>query len=70
MLNSFDSLVLLFALFSLVYGVYRRVRLWRLGAGKKRWDMPARRVKKALSLALGQVSLLRERYPGLMHFIR
>lgn len=59
------SMVLAFAIFS--YGLWHRVRIWRIGKPEIRWDRPGERIKRVLRLAIAQQSLLRERLPGIMH---
>ncbi|HUX88284.1 MAG TPA: heterodisulfide reductase-related iron-sulfur binding cluster [Chloroflexota bacterium] len=49
------------------YGIWRRVRLWRLGKPVVRWNRPGTRLKLVLIRGLGQTSLLKDRFPGLMH---
>ncbi len=64
--------VWLYALFAItaivfLYGVYRRLRLWKLGRSENRFDQPARRFKAVFFDGLLQRSILRETEPGLMH---
>ncbi|MFQ6058084.1 MAG: heterodisulfide reductase-related iron-sulfur binding cluster [Anaerolineae bacterium] len=49
------------------YGVYRRVALWRAGQPAYRLDNLPLRFKLVLVYALGQVRVVMQRYPGLMH---
>ena len=49
------------------YGLYRRMRLWKLGQPENRYDHPGKRILNVLKNALGQVSVMRERIPGSMH---
>jgi Fe-S oxidoreductase/nitrate reductase gamma subunit len=64
------SLVYLFALIAagfLAYGIYRRVRLWRLGGGEARLDRVAERLAGVLIEVFGQRRPLRDPYPGIAH---
>ena len=59
--------VALFALFA--FGFYRRYRLWSLGSTDKRSDHMATRVKTTIGVAFAHVRILKEAYPGWMHFL-
>jgi len=50
-----------------VYGLWRRVRLWRMGQPAVRTDQIGRRIGGLLRYALGQRRILSQPYPGLMH---
>jgi Fe-S oxidoreductase len=50
-----------------VYGVYRRVALWRQGLPAARFDRPAERIRRLLRHALAQSRTAREGYSGLFH---
>jgi Fe-S oxidoreductase/nitrate reductase gamma subunit len=50
-----------------VYGLWRRVRLWRMGGPAARTDQVGRRMGGLLLYALGQRRVLSQPYPGLMH---
>jgi Fe-S oxidoreductase/nitrate reductase gamma subunit len=50
-----------------VYGLWRRVRLWRMGGAAVRTDQAGRRIGGLLLYALGQRRILSQPYPGLMH---
>jgi Fe-S oxidoreductase/nitrate reductase gamma subunit len=50
-----------------VYGLWRRVRLWRMGRPTERTDQLGRRSGGLLLYALGQRRVLAQFYPGLMH---
>lgn len=69
MLTLFDFLLVVTAIGILGYGTWRRVRLWRLGAPLEltgnRWE----RWGSLLRFAIAQTRVLREPYPGLMHFL-
>ncbi len=52
-----------------IYGVYRRVRIWRLGKGEQhRVDRPGTRFWSLVSNTLGQIQLIRKPLVGWMHF--
>src|SRR5205823_1615642 len=55
------------ALAVFAYGIWRRVRLWRLGAAVVRWDRPGVRFRAMLVRAFGHANLLKDRVPGIMH---
>ena len=63
----FMYVTMVVALGIFAYGVWRRVRLWRLGKPIDRWDRPGERLKLVLVRGLGQTSLLKDRFPGIMH---
>jgi Fe-S oxidoreductase/nitrate reductase gamma subunit len=50
-----------------VYGLWRRIRLWRMGQPARRTDQVGRRIGGLLLDALGQRRTLSQTYPGLMH---
>lgn len=47
--------------------VWRRVRLVRLGRPEVRWDQPARRLGRVVTVVLGQRKLLQRSFRGTMH---
>ncbi|HXG05609.1 MAG TPA: heterodisulfide reductase-related iron-sulfur binding cluster [Candidatus Binatia bacterium] len=49
------------------YGVAQRVRLWRGGGPEDRFDHLPERVRLVALHALGQVRVLSQAYPGIMH---
>jgi len=51
----------------MVYGLWRRVRLWRMGQPAMRTDQVGRRLGRLLLYALGQRRNISQPYPGLMH---
>ncbi|GAW93114.1 heterodisulfide reductase-related iron-sulfur binding cluster [Calderihabitans maritimus] len=55
-----------FAVFG--YGVYQKSRYWRLGKQENRFDNIGERIKTVLVHAFGHKRILREAYPGIMHF--
>jgi uncharacterized membrane protein (UPF0182 family) len=50
-----------------VYGLWRRVRLWRMGQPTARMDKVGKRDGGLLLYGLGQRRILSQPYPGLMH---
>ena len=52
-----------------VWGLTQRVRLWRQGGPEARFDRLPERVGLVLTHALGQVRVLSQAYPGVMHAI-
>ena len=50
-----------------VYGLWRRIRLWRMGGPAVRTDRLGRRFGGLLLNALGQRRILSQPFPGLMH---
>jgi len=59
-------LALLLAIF--IYGLYRRIQLWRLGGSENRYDRIGQRLWGVVKFAIAQSQVLKELYPGLMHF--
>ena len=49
------------------YGIYQRVRLWRLGGGEMRTDNPVKRLWGVVDELVLHRRMLRDTYPGLMH---
>lgn len=49
------------------YGFYRRMRLWKLGQPEARNDQIGKRIWSVIKDGLLQVSVVREKGPGLMH---
>jgi Fe-S oxidoreductase/nitrate reductase gamma subunit len=49
------------------YGIWRRLRLWRLGSPGPAWDQPGRRLRRVLAETFTQSRLLKQRVPGIMH---
>jgi Fe-S oxidoreductase/nitrate reductase gamma subunit len=61
--------LLLAALGFLAHGIYRRVRLWRLGGEVQRLDRPGERLLGLLVEVFGQRRPLRDPYPGIAHLL-
>ena len=55
------------ALAVFAYGVWRHLRIWRLGKPLARWDRPGTRLARLLVRGVGHADMLKERVPGLMH---
>jgi Fe-S oxidoreductase/nitrate reductase gamma subunit len=60
-------LVALAAAALFAWGLWRRVRTWRLGAPADRLDRPGARAARTLRAVLGQGSVLRDPLPGAAH---
>ncbi len=60
-------LLFVVALVVFSYGVYRRVRLWRMGKPEERFDQPVRRLWHLFIDGLLQRAVVGELYPGVMH---
>lgn len=56
------------ALFSFGYGVYRRLQLWKMGQPENRWQEVGAGIKDVLLYGFGHKRILKEGYPGIMHF--
>ncbi len=66
----FGPLIYLFAAMAIgvmSYGIYQRVRLWRLGGGEMRTDKPVKRLWGVVDELVLHRRMLRDPYPGLMH---
>lgn len=57
----------LLSLIFLVYGLMKRIKLWRLGQPDQRWNALAARIGDTLVELLGHRKILRDKFPGLMH---
>lgn len=55
------------ALVIFAYGVYQRVKLWKLGQPENRWSNIGQGIKDILVYSFGHKRLLKDPYPGLMH---
>jgi Fe-S oxidoreductase len=60
-------LLFLFVLLADGYGIYRRVRRWRLGKPSARFDQPGLRIKRLLQHALAQYRTATKAYAGFFH---
>ncbi len=68
-LRIFFFAVMALAVGIMVYGIYRRVRLWRSGQPQAAFDQPWRRLQRVLRYAVIQVRILRQSYPAVMHLL-
>lgn len=57
----------LVALAILIYGLRKRIVLWRIGQPARRWDNPVKRIWSTLIELLSHRKILRDMFPGLMH---
>jgi Fe-S oxidoreductase/nitrate reductase gamma subunit len=51
----------------LIYGLIRRIRLWRIGKPESRVDKPIKRIGSVILFGFGHKRILKEPYPGIMH---
>lgn len=58
----------LIALAFFAYGFYKRYRLWRLGQPENRWQEVKAGIKDILIYGFGHKRILKDSYPGYMHF--
>jgi Fe-S oxidoreductase/nitrate reductase gamma subunit len=63
-----DPLLVIITLIIFTAGMARRARLWMMGAKSPSIDSPFRRIKDFIIYAIGHVKILKEPYPGLIHF--
>ncbi|ODA38757.1 heterodisulfide reductase-related iron-sulfur binding cluster [Desulfosporosinus sp. BG] len=61
-------LLFIFALVFFAYGVYKRVQLWKLGQPENRWKDVGQGIKDVIVYGLGHKRILKDSYPGIMHF--
>ncbi|MHB8170974.1 MAG: heterodisulfide reductase-related iron-sulfur binding cluster [Thermincolia bacterium] len=57
----------LISMIFLVYGLSKRIRLWRLGQPDERWDDLPKRIWDTLIDLLSHEKFLRDKFPGFMH---
>ena len=62
-------LLFIVALVFFGYGVYKRVTLWKLGQPENRWKDVWQGIKDVIVYGLGHKRILKDAYPGLMHFV-
>ncbi len=61
--------VIIFASAALmIWGIVRRAQLWRRGKPDFGLDRPVERLLRTLKYGVAQVRILRQRYPGVLHF--
>jgi Fe-S oxidoreductase/nitrate reductase gamma subunit len=53
----------------MVYGIYRRIKLWRTGQSQPGFDQPWPRIKRVLKYAIIQARIFRQSYPAVMHLL-
>ena len=53
----------------MVYGIYRRIKLWRTGQPQVGFDQPWPRIRRVLKYAIVQARILRQSYPAVMHLL-
>ena len=61
-------LLFIFALIFFSYGVFKRVQLWKLGQPENRWEDVGQGIKDVIVYGLFHKRILKDPYPGLMHF--
>jgi len=57
------------ALLIFAYGIWRRVRVWRLGRPAARFDRPLERLWRMLGEVVGHTRLVRDRAAGIVHWL-
>jgi Fe-S oxidoreductase/nitrate reductase gamma subunit len=57
------------AVLILVYAFYDRIRLWRYGTEANRSDRIVERIKGVIQYIFGHWRILKDLYPGVMHFL-
>lgn len=55
--------------FIFAYGLFKRIRLWRLGGSEPRFDHLWTRIRSFITYALGHALILRDKYSGFMHLL-
>ncbi|MDQ7093550.1 heterodisulfide reductase-related iron-sulfur binding cluster [Desulfosporosinus sp. PR] len=61
-------LFFIIALIFFVYGVYKRLSLWKLGQPENRWQDVWQGIKDIIVYGFGHKRILKDAYPGIMHF--
>jgi len=61
-------LLLIIALVIFGYGVYKHVKLWKLGQPENRWKDVGPGIKDVFIYGIFHKRILKDSYPGLMHF--
>ncbi len=69
MFNLLFPLLLLASLVIMIYGIFQRYRLWRLGKEGDKVDQVGERIKSVIYFAIGHRRILNEAYPGIMHLL-
>lgn len=57
------------ALISFIFGIYRRVRLWKMGQPENRWQEGWKGIKDVLVFGFGHKRILQDLYAGPMHLV-
>ena len=60
-------LLALIPVFLLIYGLWRKIKLWKIGKQEDRYDQIFRRIKTLLYYGALQVRNLEKLFPGIMH---
>lgn len=50
-------------------GVYDRFKVWQVGQPEDRWNSPTTSWRRFISNSFGHLRLLKEKYPGIMHWL-
>ena len=50
-------------------GIYDRFKVWQVGQPEDRWNSPHASWKRFISNSFGHLRLLRDKYPGIMHWL-
>jgi Fe-S oxidoreductase/nitrate reductase gamma subunit len=69
MIKAFDIFFILLAVAILSWGIYRRMRLWRVGRDDNRSDRMWPRIKSFLIEGIIHKRILQEPYPGVIHLL-
>ena len=56
------------ALAVMIWGIVRRIQLWRRGQAEFGLDRPLERLNRTIKYGIAQTKVLRQRYPGVFHF--
>ena len=67
MIKSIDSFLILLALAVFSVGLYKRIRLWRIGKDENRSAHMGKRIKSFFIEAVWHRRILRDRFPGAVH---
>ncbi|HEX9916387.1 MAG TPA: heterodisulfide reductase-related iron-sulfur binding cluster [candidate division Zixibacteria bacterium] len=52
----------------LIWGIYKKIKLWRIGKPEKKFDKIGKRILSFVSFGFFHQRFFRDLYPGLMHF--
>jgi len=69
MWGTFDFLLLAIFLFVFLNGLLKRAKLWMIGQSENRWDNVGERVSGIFQIGFGHTRILREKLPGIFHFL-